>query len=433
MNCDQIRDLFSDLMDGEFPEAPAREAEAHMASCASCAREWASFRRAVDAVRGLPQRSAPAGFAESVRENLQRERLLAEPRPSVILPLWRRPAFLGKALAAAAVLVIAVHMTPFRQTAPALPERLVGTFDAQEKARPMSRPSAAAEPVSRGLSSACSKDDARKAAAPAKAPAPEPSMDAYSPGATKEQSSEPAEANGQAARTVETESLKKDDTFMVFHEDANAPEEAKEKNRGEPAVLLAWVMPSGDPGAADRVREAFGERPMGGGAPAGLEAARLGDAQDQKSEAKDKESRVSALSEGVKALEEFRARRGEPEGKLAAAEELRSVREHAASAAPERRQAESGQAKEGDKSKAAPAPVRVLSFRVRAADLPAVQARLSALGARPAVEPPPPPMAPADNRFKAVPAPAAAPAKDKDKYRMDEEESWVILTVLLSP
>ena len=55
MNCDKVRDLFSEyVVTGVDPEDKA-ECRAHLAECTSCREEWASVRKTWDALEGLPQ------------------------------------------------------------------------------------------------------------------------------------------------------------------------------------------------------------------------------------------------------------------------------------------------------------------------------------------------------------------------------------------
>jgi anti-sigma factor RsiW len=47
MNCEQIDELLSDLLDGQLPEGARAGVEAHLASCAACAAAYKKMRRTV--------------------------------------------------------------------------------------------------------------------------------------------------------------------------------------------------------------------------------------------------------------------------------------------------------------------------------------------------------------------------------------------------
>jgi anti-sigma factor RsiW len=51
MNCDEIEELLSDLMDDELAEGARAGVEAHLASCERCAATYRALRRTVRFVR----------------------------------------------------------------------------------------------------------------------------------------------------------------------------------------------------------------------------------------------------------------------------------------------------------------------------------------------------------------------------------------------
>jgi predicted anti-sigma-YlaC factor YlaD len=51
MNCEQIDELLSDLLDGELAEGARAGVEAHLASCGNCASSYKKMRRTVRFVR----------------------------------------------------------------------------------------------------------------------------------------------------------------------------------------------------------------------------------------------------------------------------------------------------------------------------------------------------------------------------------------------
>jgi anti-sigma factor RsiW len=51
MNCEQIEELLSDLIDGELAEGARAGVEAHLATCGNCASDYKKLRRTVRFVR----------------------------------------------------------------------------------------------------------------------------------------------------------------------------------------------------------------------------------------------------------------------------------------------------------------------------------------------------------------------------------------------
>lgn len=136
MTCDAVRERFSDLMDGELDETVRPRLEEHLRTCGGCRLEWAKFRQTVDAVRGMPQLSAPKGFADEMRQQLERAELLdreAAPTPSRMG--WQRPLML--LAAAAMVLVVARVGLESRLPAPRdkTPSGFPGKFEGPDVSR----------------------------------------------------------------------------------------------------------------------------------------------------------------------------------------------------------------------------------------------------------------------------------------------------------
>ena len=107
MDCAEVREEFSALLDGELtPEARAA-IEAHLSECAGCLRELERFKRVDAAYRALPQHRAPADFEQRVAGAL---------RPKAIR--LRRPALRHRRvwpLLAAAALVLVMLGGAFLQ------------------------------------------------------------------------------------------------------------------------------------------------------------------------------------------------------------------------------------------------------------------------------------------------------------------------------
>jgi len=147
MDCEQTREEFSALLDGELDAQVRAAVEAHLAGCAACLRELDRLKRVDQAYRALPPQAAPDVLAERVRETLA-PRTLRFRRSS---PLPRR---LAPLLAAAALLAVVVGMQVAlfprrspdgfrmaRSEAPPAPEAALDSSEAQSgRAAPSERP-----------------------------------------------------------------------------------------------------------------------------------------------------------------------------------------------------------------------------------------------------------------------------------------------------
>ena len=101
MDCAEVREEFSALLDGELtPEARAA-IEAHLSECAGCLRELERFKRVDAAYRALQQHRAPADFEQRVAEAL-RPKVIRQRRPA---PRHRRVWPLLAAVAAVLVML----------------------------------------------------------------------------------------------------------------------------------------------------------------------------------------------------------------------------------------------------------------------------------------------------------------------------------------
>jgi hypothetical protein len=123
MNCETVREYFSDLVEGKVEPALRGALENHIRSCGGCDEEFAAFRRAWDMLESIPWVETPAhlhGRIMSAVRQLKAEQE-AERRP-VWQSWWDRltrpvnqKASLGWSMAAAAAIVlvgIAVQVGP---------------------------------------------------------------------------------------------------------------------------------------------------------------------------------------------------------------------------------------------------------------------------------------------------------------------------------
>jgi tetratricopeptide (TPR) repeat protein len=70
MECAEVREEFSALIDGELAPDARAAVEAHIAQCSDCLRDLDAIKRIDGSYRGLPPQPAPRGFEEGVRKAL---------------------------------------------------------------------------------------------------------------------------------------------------------------------------------------------------------------------------------------------------------------------------------------------------------------------------------------------------------------------------
>jgi len=94
MNCDDIRELFSEYYDAE---GPVDEVKAHLQDCAGCTKAFEEYTRLFDEVRALPESELPTGFHDALMRGVRME-----------LRRKKRKAFMPFVMSAAASLLVAM-------------------------------------------------------------------------------------------------------------------------------------------------------------------------------------------------------------------------------------------------------------------------------------------------------------------------------------
>jgi anti-sigma factor RsiW len=108
MTCDEANILLHALIDGELDAGHAREVEAHIATCPSCAAKLAAYRQMREAMAKTDLRfTAPASLRQRIDAALPKAAPKVAPSPSNVTPLASRRSVLrgfamGSALSALA-------------------------------------------------------------------------------------------------------------------------------------------------------------------------------------------------------------------------------------------------------------------------------------------------------------------------------------------
>lgn len=117
MNCEEVRELLIDALDGTLPPERSGAVAAHLRDCGACREELEALREAEAAVRSIPRVAAPADFLARVNARIDAEAAApAAAAPAKILEMRPRRYFAPpKALVglAAGVLLAGVSVVFF--------------------------------------------------------------------------------------------------------------------------------------------------------------------------------------------------------------------------------------------------------------------------------------------------------------------------------
>ncbi len=103
---DDIRDLFSDYLEGTLDEANVRRVDSALENDSALRQDLAAFKQTMALLKALPEHDAPNNLVSNVRNRLANERKST----SNVVPLawFQRPAFIGFAAAAAVVAAVVI-------------------------------------------------------------------------------------------------------------------------------------------------------------------------------------------------------------------------------------------------------------------------------------------------------------------------------------
>lgn len=101
--CQEVRDRFLELLDGNLAGEDRQMLEAHLSGCAGCAHHWESYRATVKALGSLEQLEVPECVLEGIRTRMQRGSALRRLLGWLRIHPWRIPV---PAMAALGVLLL---------------------------------------------------------------------------------------------------------------------------------------------------------------------------------------------------------------------------------------------------------------------------------------------------------------------------------------
>ncbi len=159
MTCPEARELLSALLDDALSPAERQAIDAHLATCAECARELTELRETVALLERLPPVHAPAGFVDRVVETAYRPSW-----PRRVADALFRPLRVKLPLEAAAVVLVGISALYVYRHAPEVQQ--VARQETREA--PASAPSPAPPPPPSTTSEVSQASPASDAAAPPK-------------------------------------------------------------------------------------------------------------------------------------------------------------------------------------------------------------------------------------------------------------------------
>ena len=68
--CEEARANSSDYIDGEIDPVLEQRIRAHLSGCPLCEAFFRTLRETITALQGMPTQTAPAGFADRVRNSI---------------------------------------------------------------------------------------------------------------------------------------------------------------------------------------------------------------------------------------------------------------------------------------------------------------------------------------------------------------------------
>ena len=114
MECAEVRDRFSSLVEGELLPAEEKEIRDHLSSCPECQSDFRKFEKTIHWLHSVKEVEAPEGFLSEVREKLQERKQGEAPAKKTRGGLFSYPPRVKlpiQAVAMVAVLFLVLYVT----------------------------------------------------------------------------------------------------------------------------------------------------------------------------------------------------------------------------------------------------------------------------------------------------------------------------------
>ncbi len=198
MDCERVKGLLSDYLDGTIPESDLAEVDDHLRRCSPCASEAEGLKETVDLLHALPRVKAPPELLEKVRMEIARDTDRKPLWKKIFLPAHVKIPLEAAAVAALFLLVVATQREQAPREIPSsgMPAGETAIFAGKEKGT-VGGPAAASPDSAR---TSLPRGEEIRARAPRKAEgAPSPKKTA-----AREGSGVPAPAASASPRQVES-------------------------------------------------------------------------------------------------------------------------------------------------------------------------------------------------------------------------------------
>ncbi|MDP2897778.1 MAG: zf-HC2 domain-containing protein [bacterium] len=131
MECDQVKPLLDEFVEGELSSPEKETVEKHLEDCPSCREEVSALRRTMRLIAEFGEVNEPSDFLQRVRQRIE-----APARRSLLARLTERP-LIARALATVGCLMLVAlgALLVYRQLSPNLPPSV-----AERKPRPSQKP-----------------------------------------------------------------------------------------------------------------------------------------------------------------------------------------------------------------------------------------------------------------------------------------------------
>jgi Putative zinc-finger len=148
MNCEEIKDLLSEYLDGELDQRERKLVEEHLENCPGCAEELDGLKDCLKNLGSLKNVEPPPDFLSQVHTRLEYQSAFKTAIKKIIFPIRFKIPLEVAGLAAAAVLIVyLLNISPEKQSVP--PLQMTGSGISREGADKSLRITGATRSLSR--------------------------------------------------------------------------------------------------------------------------------------------------------------------------------------------------------------------------------------------------------------------------------------------
>src|SRR5512136_1415102 len=87
MECEQVRDRFSSLLEGELNPSEEKAVREHLASCSECQRDFEKFEKTIRWLHSIEEAEVPDGFFSEIHKKMEDQKKIG-PMAGKVRPGW---------------------------------------------------------------------------------------------------------------------------------------------------------------------------------------------------------------------------------------------------------------------------------------------------------------------------------------------------------